>query len=353
MKILFVTASAEAGGGPRHLLDWIQAVKDLYPKELEVYLAAPRQGLFAKPLRDLSVDSIELPERKLSFQSLLALWQFTRKHQIKLVHSFGRAGGVYGRWLGLQGCRVFHTPQGLISAGLSQFMYDRLERILKPLTTEYVFGSVAEATEGARRFSAPRGLILPPIVLPPEVDRVDRCAEAVLQKRPITIGTIGRFVDHKRMLELAHAVLAMGPQYRLFLYGDGVLVPQLKELERQSHGRIQVRGLMDRWKALDEIDIFASWSRSESFGLAVAEAMAVGVPCVLSDVIGHRDLASDDRAWLFNPECQQDFAQAVHEVIENTDLRKRRTANAYAHIRALCSQQRVAHELWRSYQLKH
>lgn len=353
MRILFVTSSAMAGGGPRHLLDWISALKEKGGPTLQIYVAAPKSGVFADPLRDVATDSFDLPERSFSFLTMARLFRFARRHKIDLIHSFGRAGGVYGRMLGLVGYKVLHSPQGLISAGLSQLIYDALEYSLRPLTHLYIFGSSSEAAQGRERFGAKSGLILPPVVAAPSMMRLDPCSEAISKNQPIVVGTIGRFVAHKRVVDLARAVIEMGPEYEVALFGEGDQRPELESLARDHEGRVHVRGLVDRWQALAEIHVFASWSLSESFGLAVAEAMAYGVPCVLSDVPGHRDLAANGaRAWLFDPNVPGDFARVVKTVAGDAIERGKRIDAARKFIQDLCGPERVARDLWSLYTLR-
>jgi glycosyltransferase involved in cell wall biosynthesis len=353
MRILFITSSAAAGGGPRHLLGWIEALHDRVRNDIEIYLAAPSEGYFSGPLKKLAVETFALPERSFSWTKMGALIRFAHKHRIELVHSFGRAGGVYGRLLGLSGFKVLHTPQGLISSGVSQLAYDTLERSFKPFTQLFVFGSDSEARQGRERFGAGSGVVLPPVVEAPQsvFGQIRHVSDE--GDRPIVIGSIGRLVSHKRMHDLAAAVLGMPPKFHLHLYGDGEERASLDAVARGSAGRMQVRGLVDRWEALSEIDIFASWSISESFGIAVAEAMAVGLPCVLSNVPGHCDLADNgERAWLFDPDRVGDFARVVTRVISERDERDRKIELAKTAISELCGAKRVSQSLLDIY-LKH
>jgi len=349
-RVLFITGSAAAGGGPRHLLDWLEALHKYSASDIQIYTAAPGQGLFAEPLRAIGVQSLVIPEKSVSLFRLFALLRFARKNKIDLVHSFGRAGGIYGRFLGLFGFKVLHTPQGLISTPLTQVLYDLTELFLKPLTKKYIFGSRSEAEEGRLRFGALEGVIIPPIVAPPEnsVPRElrDRCGEALDSGRPIVIGTIGRFVSHKRVVTLTRAILSLGRGFKLQLYGDGGESAVLKDLAKKSDGLIEICGLVDRWQALREIDIFVSWSKSESFGLAAAEAMSVGIPCILSDAPGHRDLAEGEKcAWLFKGRAKSDFSRALAQLLRDKNDRKARIFEARKAIELTCGPLHIAQVL--------
>jgi glycosyltransferase involved in cell wall biosynthesis len=356
MRVLFITGSAAAGGGPRHLLDWLEALHKYAPNNVQIFVAAPDHGLFADPLRSIAAETLTIPERAISLFRLFSIYRFARRNKINLVHSFGRAGGIYGRFLGLFGFTVMHTPQGLISTPFNQFVYDSLEFFLRSVTKKYVFGSQSEADQGETRFGVKDGLIVPPVVMAPESalqnDLQDRCGEALTTGRPLVLGTIGRFVPHKRVLNLTRAIMALGPGFQLRLYGEGGDLLQLEKLAKASEGRVVVRGLVDRWQALSEIDVFVSWSKSESFGLAAAEAMAMGVPCLLSDVLGHRDLAGNEqRAWLFQSKSKSAFSRVLAELLRDKNDRKSRVERARAAINSLCHPERIARDLLAAYRM--
>jgi hypothetical protein len=55
---------------------------------------------------------------------------------------------------------------------------------------------------------------------------------------------------------------------------------------------------LDRFRLLASIDAFVSLHRAEGFGLAIAEAMALGRPAVVTDWSGSTDFATNDNAAL-------------------------------------------------------
>ncbi|MCZ7413449.1 MULTISPECIES: glycosyltransferase [unclassified Streptomyces] len=112
-----------------------------------------------------------------------------------------------------------------------------------------------------------------------------------LPQDAFVVGGVGRLVPDKRFDVLLRALAAV-PQARLLLVGDGPERPALWRLARELGvaDRVVATGERDGAVAdgagtepglpalLAAMDVFASPSREEAFGLAVLEALAAGLP---------------------------------------------------------------------------
>jgi hypothetical protein len=99
------------------------------------------------------------------------------------------------------------------------------------------------------------------------------------QLRVVCIGTFG---PGKGQLALAHALAAANVPCELVLLGAGTehrsaiaSLASAKQLGVHTRGVVPPAAVA---AALHDSDLCVSWSRSESFGMAVAEAVACGVP---------------------------------------------------------------------------
>lgn len=97
-------------------------------------------------------------------------------------------------------------------------------------------------------------------------------------------------IARKRLDDAIRAVGRLGPDVLLWILGDGPLRPQLEELARQeAPGRVVWHGFVNQSRVpalLAAADVFVMPSQDEPWGLAVNEAMAVGLPVVCSDGVG-------------------------------------------------------------------
>ncbi len=110
----------------------------------------------------------------------------------------------------------------------------------------------------------------------------------------VTILSVGRLEPYKRVQRLVEAVAVLPEPYQVVVVGDG---PARSAIERAAvtsgvHDQVRLLGRVPDdelrgWYA--RADAFVSLSMHESFGLAVLEAAAAGMPVVASDIPAHRE----------------------------------------------------------------
>ncbi len=136
----------------------------------------------------------------------------------------------------------------------------------------------------------------------------------------------GKLVALKQPVELLDAFLAArAPDSTLLLVGDGPLRP---EVERRAAGRGDVRLLpfanqseMPVRYAMAQLFVLPSRGHYETWGLAVNEAMHMGVPALVSDLVGcQQDLVTDgDTGWVWQTTGAEGLAGALARALH--DLR--------------------------------
>ena len=114
------------------------------------------------------------------------------------------------------------------------------------------------------------------------------------------------------------------PYIHLFLAGDGNMKGAYENLARELgiEQRIHFLGYRrDINDLLRACDLYLSSSRREGLGLNVAEALYVGLPVVVTDIRGHRDLVKNgENGFLSSPEDPDIFADAMRLVLDDPAL---------------------------------
>ncbi|MEV5574992.1 glycosyltransferase [Spirillospora sp. NPDC052269] len=104
------------------------------------------------------------------------------------------------------------------------------------------------------------------------------------------VGTVGRLVPTKRVDVLIEAV-AQVPGARLLIVGDGPDALRLYALASVLGDRVIFAGArQDIGAYLSAMDVFASPSEQETFGLSVLEALANGLPTIYTTCPALQDL---------------------------------------------------------------
>ena len=135
----------------------------------------------------------------------------------------------------------------------------------------------------------------------------------------------GKLVPAKQSLGLLEAFLsAPRPDVTLLYVGEGDEKPALQARAAQVSGA-DVRFLpfanqseMPARYLLADLFVLPSRGNYETWGLAINEAMLMGVPCLVSDVVGcQRDLVTDgDTGWVFRANDPAHLGAKLDEALD-------------------------------------
>ena len=180
--------------------------------------------------------------------------------------------------------------------------------------------------------------------------------EAAPRAEGCVIGAAGRLVPVKgtvymvRAFSLLHADF---PALRLEIAGSG---PEQAAIEREARSlSIQDSVIFLGWQKdlarhLARWHIFVHPSLDESYGVAVLEAMAAGLPVVASAVGGVPELIDEGRTgWLVAPADPQALADRLRMLILDPPLRRAMGAAGRARVAQHFSEQQMAAAVTRVY----
>ena len=124
-----------------------------------------------------------------------------------------------------------------------------------------------------------------------------------------SVGTLTLLKGHEDFLQAAAKLRDSNPE--AFFIVSGTESAATQEYRRRLERLIHQLGLSDRVRLIGRmediselycaLDIFVSASHSESFGLAIVEAMAAGAAVVATDTAGAQEIIEDGRSGLLIP----------------------------------------------------
>ena len=240
-----------------------------------------------------------------------------------IVHTHTSKAGALGR-LAAKGskAKVVHTPHGHIFHGyfsaLKTKVFLKVERYLAKKTDVLIALTQAERDD---HLQLGVGKAEQWKVVPSGVD-VSRIKEYMwenpvsMERKTWDVISVGRLVPIKGMERLIKAwaiVVKTYPDAKLALVGDGEEKRNLERLASSLNlvSHIEFLGWTDPLPQLAKAKVFALLSHNEGMGRVVVEAMAAGLPCVVSDVCGLKELVDDSVGQVVDAENAQEVANAL------------------------------------------
>jgi glycosyltransferase involved in cell wall biosynthesis len=153
-----------------------------------------------------------------------------------------------------------------------------------------------------------------------------------------TVGELNPLKGHDVFIQAAANVVASHPQARFLIVGGdsssgNKTLNALKDLIAglSLSDRIRMVGeVEDVAPFLAAMDVFVSASQTESFGLAMVEALASSVPVVATNTEGAQEIIKDAETGFLVPIGQsQTLAESINRLLADAALRERMGQLAY------------------------
>jgi glycosyltransferase involved in cell wall biosynthesis len=311
LRVLHVLEALE-GGTARHVRDLVVCATDA---DHVVVVPEIRHGGLTDTevvaeMRAAGADVRLVDMRRSMFSThnltaVAAVRQIAREVRPDVLHGHSSIGGVVARLVGkLTGIPAVWTPNGVLTARLPV----AVERVLSRWTALTIAVSPSEAelmsslrlSRSGRLETVPNGLA--PFDLDP--DAIDVRAAAGIPADALVVGCLARLVEQKGIdtyLATAKALLELRPDAYVLLIGSGPLEPLVRESVAALDRFRWIDGFNGGRSVLPQFTVFVLLSRYEGSPYTVMEAMAEGCCCVVTDVVGSRDLIVDGESGLVVP----------------------------------------------------
>ena len=233
-------------------------------------------------------------------------------------------------------CLTYHCDlflpgiAGRLIAGLYQtvFVPSTLDRTSRIVVHTKSYGSTSAALRGREMTVIPSAVDLERFR--PGLDASQLRSDLKLEGKQVLVFT-GRLVPHKGVDVILRALVELPRSVTLVVVGVGPRLPTLVGLARRLDVDDRVRFCpavsdedLPRYLALGDAFVFPSQNRLEGFGLVVAEAMASGLPVVIADMPGVREVIEPGvEGLLAEPLIANDLATKIQMILDDPATRKR------------------------------
>lgn len=184
-----------------------------------------------------------------------------------------------------------------------------------------------------------------------------RLRNDIAPDRPLLL-YVGRVAEEKNigfLLRMMQRLIGKQPDALLLIAGEGPARPALEQSVRDLglEDYVQFIGYLDREGELQSCysaaNAFVFASRTETQGLVLLEAMALGVPVVSTAVMGTAEVLAGCEGALVAEESIEDFAGKCHRLLADPELQKILSVNARRHAESW-SAPHCAHRMLRLYE---
>lgn len=155
-------------------------------------------------------------------------------------------------------------------------------RILYPIANGFVF-QTQEAQEYFNKKIQRKSVIIPN---PIKEEFICRPYTGKREKIIVTVGRLEKQKNHKMLIEAFSKLPEELNEYKLIIYGEGSLRPELEKQIKELNllDRVFLPGQVDDIKnKIYKASLFVLSSNYEGMPNALMEAMALGIPCVATD----------------------------------------------------------------------
>lgn len=291
---------------------------------------------------NVKVYHVPIPRSVFDIKSILYSFMIVRKkcneNKYNLVHCHSPIGSVIAR-LGARkirkiGCRVIYTAHGFHffkGAPIKNWViFYTIEKICSKWTDTLITINKEDFAFAKKRMHVDNIEYVPGIGVDTSkfyLDGFDKeskkeslgfCENA---KILFSVGELNQNKNHEVIIKALSKIKSNNIYY--LIAGRGEKLDYLKELASKYGVELHLLGYRtDIVELLNMSDIFLFPSFREGLSVSLMEAMASGLPCVVSKIRGNVDLINEKGGYLCDPTNAEEFAIAINELLKNDHLRK-------------------------------
>jgi glycosyltransferase involved in cell wall biosynthesis len=337
LRILQLSSAQAFGGGERHLASLANALAArghdvhvaLRPNSplISELTSLPKQNLWTIPLRNA-----------LDAKSASRLSSIVGRQKIDVVHAHMARDYTLAAYAARR-----NSDARLIVTRHVLFPLNQLHRI-----TLSKAARVIAVSEAVKRQLSKQGIVSPDKISVVHngvvIVRFEGARRALKRERfcrgnqipegSLIIGSVGELTPlkgHENFLKSAAQLSALFPN--AYFIVSGVDASSIQENRRKLESLIRKLNLTERVRLIGRVDditflycaldVFVSASLTESFGLAIAEAMSSGVAVVATRTEGASEIVRDGKTGVLVPLNDVDaLGESIRELLENGERRQ-------------------------------
>lgn len=312
LKVIRITTILDFGGVEKRLVNVAQSV----PDNVEVTFVALGEGGWASKQIQQSHQVICLKERYRipNYKLIFKLYKLFSEIKPDVVHSSGAEANFHAQIAAF----IARVPKRIseeigfpkhstLAKKIFKFTYGLSNRVIG------ISRAVKEAVVALGEAPASKiDVVYNPIIIH---SLTKEYSHEGSRTQFVTVCRLNEIKNLSRLIRVFHTHLEKSEDDILTIIGDGPERQNLEALIAQYklEGRVVLAGFSaNPVSLLQEADIFVLPSYSEGLGNAIMEAMLVGLPCIVTNQGGAKELIEEgENGWLIDPYSDESVLKAI------------------------------------------
>ncbi|MBM2820563.1 MAG: group 1 glycosyl transferase, partial [Candidatus Berkelbacteria bacterium] len=327
LKVLEIIGDSTLAGAPRHLLSLLENFDTKKFTLLAICPPGPLAGEIRSLKKNVDLEIIQM-NSKLDFSAIKHIRKYVRRLKPDIIHIHGTRAGSVGRlavaglnfpviytehlWtkhykmtsriahriqlIGLWFLDMFTTTNIAVSQAVKDFMIEN--QISREEKIVVIYNGIEPAKHHAKIFTS----------------------------KDYVLGTVGTLNPQKGIQFIIQAmpqILKEFPQTKLQIVGEGTYRKHLTKMVKKMHliKSVHFSGFVkDVDEEIDKFDIYIQASLSESFGLAIIQAMNVSIPIVATNTGGIPEVVTSNKSGILVEAAKPDaLANAILKLLRDPE----------------------------------
>ncbi len=294
-------------------------------------------------LKNVKVYHIPIPRKISNIKgiktSITEIRKMCKKNGYTLMHCHSPIGSVVARIAACnarkKGMKVIYTAHGFHfykgAPKKNWLVFYPIEKMCSKLTDVLITINQEDYIFAKKHMKAKKIEYIPGVGIDikkfnnGEFDRAAKRKELGLDADDIMLLSVGELNQNKNHEVIIKAIGALENQnIHYFIAGKGDKEEFLKKLAEQKNVKLHLLGYRtDISELYNSADIFVFPSIREGLSVSLMEAMASGLPCIVSKIRGNVDLIEEGKSgYLCNPMNEEKFRKKINELANDKIKRK-------------------------------
>lgn len=319
-SILHIIDTLEIGGAEQLLVGVVNKLTDF--NHTIIYLKG--DNLYSEKLKNVEVIQLGYKSRLSTVVAVLKLKKILKQVNPSIIHTHLPTSNYLLRLTNYKNAKVFFTTHNLLSKSLypkSKITW-YLEKYLSKKTHHAIFVSNSIKTDYEKHIGIKgKWSILYNYVGSEFIIKRNDLTKNILPGNKKKFVTVGTLKDQKNHSFLIDCFASLDPQKNeLDIIGEGLermsLNDRIVELNAQN---VKLLGSkLDLHIILKDYDYFILASKYEGFGIATLEAMALGIPLILSNLAVNKEVTGG-YAQFFNLGNIDSLKEVINSLKKNSE----------------------------------